>query len=350
MVVDVRTVSSTTRSEQRVPEVLITRHIDADEVTTALEARHRVAYGPSGARMPRDELLRRVESVSGLIAMHTDVIDEELLARAPGLRIVATLSVGYDHIDVAAATRRRIWVSNTPGVVTEPTADMALLLLLATLRRAGEGFEEVRHGAWSEVDPEALWGSDARGMTLGILGFGRIGRALAARVAPLGMDVIYHDPARAPAEVEVSLGARWVGLHELLRSCDVLSVHLPLDPGTRGLIGRRELALMKPGSFLLNTARGPVIDEAALIDALHAGHLAGIGLDVFMNEPNVPRELREHPRAFCLPHIGTATRGTRLAMMSTCVANVAAVLDGRPPITPVNAIPAGSLERDDPIT
>jgi glyoxylate reductase len=328
-------------SDRGVPEVLITRHLDADEVTSALEASYRVSYGPSDGGMPRDELLRRVASVSGLIAVHGDSVDEELLASAPRLRIVATLSVGYDHIDVAAATRRGIWVANTPGVVTEPTADTALLLLLAALRRAGEGFEQVRHGAWMEVDPGALWGTDPRGLTLGILGFGRIGRALAARVQPLGMRVIYHDSTRASPEVEASLQARCVGFDELLRTCDVLSVHVPLDAATRGLIGRSELAQMKPGSFLLNTARGPVIDETAMIDALAAGHLAGVGLDVFMNEPSVPAELREHPRAFCLPHIGTATRATRLAMMSTCVANVAAVLEGGAPITPVNAVPKG---------
>ena len=322
----------------RARRVLITRHIDADEVTSALEARYEVSYGPSGSRMPRDELLARIGPVKALISFHSDGIDDEVLAKAHHLQVVATFAVGYDNIDVAAATRRGIWVANTPGIVTEPTADTALLLLLATLRRAGEGFEEVRHGAWTEVSPEALWGADPRGLTLGILGFGRIGRALAARVAPLGMHVIYHDPARSPLDVEELLQAQWVDFDELLGACDVLSVHLPLQPETRGRIGRRELARMKPGSFIVNTARGPIIDEDALIDALRTGHIAGVGLDVFTNEPSVPMALREHPRAFCLPHIATATRGTRLGMMSRCVDNVIAVLDGGPPITPVNAL------------
>lgn len=320
------------------PRILITRHIDADEVTAALEEHAHVAYGPSGGRMSQHELMERIAQADALISFHSDRIDDELLAQAQRLRVVATLAVGYDNIDVAAATRRGIWVANTPGVVTEPTADTALLLLLATLRRAGEGFEEVRHGAWTEVSPEALWGVDPRGLTLGILGFGRIGRALAARVAPLGMRVVYHDPNRSPGDVEEDLHARWVGFDELLETCDVLSIHLPLMPETRGRIGTRELSRMKRGSFLVNTARGPIVDEDALIAALHSGHLAGVGLDVFTNEPDVPPALREHPRAFCLPHIATATRGTRHAMMQRCVDNVLAVLGGGPPLSPVNAL------------
>ena len=320
------------------PEILITRHIDADAVTKDLEVRYRVAYGPSGRQMAREELLGRIGPVQALISFHSDRIDDELLAKAPRLRVVATLAVGYDNIDVAAATRRGIWVANTPGIVTEPTADTALLLLLATLRRAGEGFEEVRHGNWKEVSPDALWGTDPRGLTLGILGFGRIGRALAERVIPIGMRVIYHDPAKSPRDVAETLQAEWVEFDELLERCDVLSIHLPLLAETRGRIGREEMARMKRGSFIVNTARGAIIDEDALIDALGSGHIAGVGLDVFTNEPFVPAGLRDHPRAYCLPHIATATRGTRLAMMSRCVDNVMAVLGGGPPVTPVNAV------------
>jgi glyoxylate reductase len=198
----------------------------------------------------------------------------------------------------------------------------------------------VRHDTWDAVRPEALWGTDPRGLTLGILGLGRIGQALAARVQPLGMSVIYHSRNRVDATTEKRLQATFVTFDELLASSDVLSVHVPLTAETRGLIGKEELAKMRPGSFIVNAARGPIFDEEALVQALVSGHIAGVGLDVFATEPRVPPELRDHPRAFYLPHVGSATRGTRFAMMRLCLDNIAAVLEGGMPLTPVNVIPA----------
>ncbi len=288
-----------------------------------------------GREMSYDEIMGLVSDARALIVTPGIDIDEALLAAGSRLEIVATAAVGYDNIDITAARRRGVWVSNTPDVVTEATADLALLLLLATLRRAGEGFELVKHGDWRAPDPDALWGADPRGLTLGIVGLGRIGQALARRVRALGMRVIYHNQRRLDPSVESELGATWLSLDELLGQSDVVSIHVPLSPATRGLIGRSELAAMRPGAILINTARGAVIDEPALVDALGSGQIGGVGLDVFSNEPSVPEALREHPRAFLLPHVGTATSGTRRAMFRLAIDNVTEVLAGRPPLTPV---------------
>ncbi|MBF6605985.1 MAG: D-glycerate dehydrogenase [Chloroflexi bacterium] len=284
----------------------------------------------------RAELLARVGRARALCSTGADRIDAELLDAAPELLVVANFGVGYDGVDVVAAADRGVWVANTPDVLTESTADVALLLLLGTLRRAGEGFEHVRHGRWKASDPGAFWGVDPGGLTLGILGMGRIGQALAARVAPLGMRTIYHNRTRLAAEREAELAATWVPLDELLERADVVSLHVPLSAETRGLIGRPQLARMRRGVFIINTARGALVDEAALIEALGSGHVAGVGLDVFAREPRVPRALREHPGAFLLPHLGSATRRTREAMMRLCLENAVAVLRGGRPSTPVN--------------
>jgi glyoxylate reductase len=317
------------------PDVLVTRTLPLDEALAPL-ARFDVRYGPEGRWMPRDELLARVGDVSALISFHADRIDEELLSAGRTLRVVATMAVGYDNIDVPAATRRGVWIANTPGVVTDPTADLALLLILATLRRAGEAYEHVRSGRWRAWSPDAFLGVDPKRLTLGILGMGRIGKAVARRVASLDMRTIYHDPVRLSPKEEERLGVSWVGFQQLLAECDVLTIHIPLSDETRGCIGRDALQAMKPGSYVVNTSRGPVLDEGALIEALDSGHIAGAGLDVYANEPDVPAALRENPRVFCLPHIGTSTLPTRLEMMSLCVENVIAVLEGRGPTTPVN--------------
>jgi glyoxylate reductase len=318
-------------------EILITRAFP-EEIVAPYAARFDVEQGAQGAYMPRADLLSKVGDVRALVSYGADAIDDELLEAGTNLRIVANFGVGYDSIDVPAATSRGIWISNTPDVLTDSTADVALLLLLATLRRAAEGFDQVRQGRWSSVDPDALWGRDPSELVLGIYGLGRIGRALARRVAPLGMRVIYHNRTRLPDAIEAEAGATWVSFDELLETCDVLSVHVPLTPETRGRIGSRELAQMKPGSFVVNAARGPIFDQDALIAALQSEHLAGVGLDVFTGEPAVPEVLATHPHAFLLPHIGSATRRTRAAMMRLCLDNAAAVLDGRPPVTPVNQV------------
>ena len=299
-------------------------------------SRHRIEQGRPDRPMARTELLRRLANLPALVAFGADRVDAELLAAAPRLQVVANFGVGYDSVDVGAAAERGVWVTNTPGVLTETTADTALLLLLATLRRAGEGFEQVRHGRWRRANPDAFWGQDPAGLTLGILGMGAIGQALARRVQPLGMRVIYHNRGPLPPAVAQALGAQWVEFDDLLRRADVLSVHAPLTEATRHRIGAAELARLRPGAFVINTARGALIDEAALVAALQSGHLGGVGLDVFEREPAVPLALRTHPRAFCLPHLGSATTRTRQAMMRLCLDNAVAVLEGRRPPNPVN--------------
>lgn len=298
--------------------------------------------------MGRDEIIGLVSAARALIVTPGTVVDELVLAAAPRLEIIATAAVGYDNIDVAGARKNGVWVSNTPDVVTEATADLALLLLLAAVRRASEGFELVKHGDWRVPDPDALRGVDPRDLTLGIIGMGRIGQALARRVRVLGMRVTYHNQNRLDPTIEYGLGATWLGLGELLGQADVVSIHVPLSSATRGMIGRSELAAMRPGTILINTARGAIVDESAMIDALQSGRLGGVGLDVFANEPSVPAALREHPRAFLLPHVGTATSGTRRAMFKLAIDNVAEVLAGRPPLTPVDEQPsAGSVRMAD---
>ena len=322
------------------PRVLVTRAFVPEAVDPFAE-RLAIVQGRPDAWMPRSELLRRIGTVDGLVAWSADRVDAGLLDAGLHLRIVANFGVGYDSVDVPAATARGVWVSNTPDVLTDATADVALLLLLAALRRAGEAFEHVRHGGWVSVDPYAFWGTDPAGRALGVLGLGRIGGALARRARGLGMRIAYHSRRRAP-DLERELDARWLPLEELLRAADALSIHLPLTPETHGLVGRRQLELLPRGAVVVNTARGAVLDTEALCDLIDAGHLAGAGLDVFPDEPRVPPRLREHPRIFCLPHIGSATRDTRLAMMRLCLENVTDLLvRGAPPRNAVNGIHGG---------
>ena len=297
-----------------------------------------VEQGTQSAPMSRADLLRRVGSTRALIAYGTDRVDAEVLDAGPSLRIVASFGVGYDHVDVAEATRRGIWVTNTPDVLSDATADLAMLLILAVLRRASEAFEIARHGFWTAAGPELPWGTDPEGLTLGIVGLGRIGRAVAARAGAFRMTVAYYSRHRLPEAEERVLGVEWMPLAQLLRTADVISVHVPLTSDTRGLLGIKEFALMRRGSVLVNTSRGPVVDEVALLGALQSGHLGGVGLDVYSNEPLIDPALREHPRAFCLPHIGSATLQTRTAMMNLCLANVINVLGGERPLTPVNRV------------
>ncbi len=309
-----------------------------DEVVAPFAQRFAVDQGPPGGLMPYAEMVERAAGCRALLPTSIDRVDDALLAQAPSLRVVANVGVGYNHIDVAAASRRGIWVTNTPGVLTDSTADLTMALLLGTLRRLSEASEHVRHGHWTENRQDLFWGSDPRYLTLGILGLGAIGQAVARRVAPFGMRVVYYKRTRLPADLEDELRATYVSFDDLIESSDVLSLHVPLTDATRGCLGRREFARMRPGVFIINTARGAIIDEDALIEALHSGQVAGVGLDVTATEPDVPRALREHPRALILPHIASATRHTRGGMMRMALQNAAAILDGQPPLNPVNHI------------
>lgn len=318
-------------------DMLTTQRFPEDVIAPFLE-RWSIEQGPPGGLMPHAELTERVAGCRALLSATVDRVDDELMSHAPDLKVIANVGVGYNHIDVAAATRRGIWVTNTPGVLADSVADLTMVLLLGILRRLPEASEHVRHGQWKENRQDTFWGVDPRGLSLGLIGFGAIGQGVARRALAFGMRTIYHTRNRVAPEVEQSLSATYVSFDELVEQSDVLSLHLPLSEQTRGLIGRAELARMKRGSFLVNTARGPIVDELALIAALESGQLAGAGLDVTATEPEVPVALREHPRALILPHIASATRGTRGGMMRMALENASAILEGRPPVNPVNQI------------
>lgn len=263
-------------------------------------------------------------------------INEELLARAPRLRAVATVGVGYDNIDVAACTRRRILVTNTPGVVTESTADLAFALLMAVARRVVENDRFVRENHWYRWQWGMQWGADIHGKTLGLYGFGRIGQAVARRAGGFSMRVLYHAIDRPTPEDEQKLGAQFVSPDELLRQADFLSLHVPLSPETHHMIGARELAMMKPTAFIINTSRGKVMDEPALVEALQAKRIAGAALDVFENEPHIHPGFLALANVVLSPHLGTATSETRMAMAMLATDNLLAALEGQRPPNLVN--------------
>jgi glyoxylate reductase len=307
------------------PRVLITRRL-ALAPDRVLGAGIQIDQYDSELALPRDELLSRVHQASALLPTLADRVDRELLDAAPRLRIVANHAVGYDNVDVPACTERGVWVSNTPDVLTDATADLTWALILALARRLREGERLIRSGAFRGWAPTMLLGRELRDRTLGLLGYGRIGRAVARRAEGFGMRVLFT--ARGGG----------VPFEELLEHSDVLSVHCPLNPQTRHLIGPTELLRMKRGALLVNTARGPIVNEAALVAALESGHLGGAALDVFENEPAV------HPGLMCrydvvlLPHLGSATQETREKMARIALEQVERVLRGERPTTPVNQL------------
>jgi glyoxylate reductase len=256
------------------------------------------------------------------------------LKNLPNLRIVANVAVGYNNIDLVAAEMRKVLVTNTPGVLTEATADLTWALILATARRLVEGIDLVRSGKWTGWHPEQLLGLELRGRTLGLFGAGRIGQAVGRRARPFGLHVLYT--ARTPKpEFERETSARRVDTSELLAESDIVSLHVPSTPETKGIMNRETLARMKRGAILVNTSRGDLIREEALATALELGHLGAAGLDVYADEPAIHPRLREAPRAVLLPHIGSATAETRRNMAGIAVSNVQAVLSGKPALTPV---------------
>ena len=292
--------------------VFVTRELPGSGVDRLSEAGHEVDLWPDPAPPPRDALVERLRGAEGLLCMLTDPVDAELIESAPDLKAIANYAVGTDNIDLEAATRRGIPVGNTPDVLTETTADLAFGLMLAAARRLVEADRYVRAGEWGEWAPDLLLGHDLYGATLGIVGYGRIGKAVGRRAAGFDMDVIHGIP-----------------LEELLERSDFVSLHAPLTPETRGLIGATELARMKPTAILVNTARGPLVDTAALADALNAGEIAGAGLDVTDPEP-LPADhpLLRAPGLVVAPHIGSASHRTREAMVDMAVGNLLAALAG----------------------
>ena len=317
------------------PKVFATHGLFAP-ARALLEKHFEVDYWTGQPRPPRDELLARVAGKDALICLLTEKVNDELLDRAPNLRIAATVSVGYDNIDVAACTRRKIVATHTPGVLDDTTADFAFALLMAIARRIVEGDAWMRSGTWPGWNLDQLCGADVSGKTLGIIGFGRIGRAMAKRAQGFDMRILYTDAMRAAPEVERDLHAEYVDRDRLLAAADFVSVHVPLLPETRRLINAATLAKMKPGSYLINTSRGPVVDEAALVAALDAKQIAGAALDVFENEPKVHPALIARKDVILTPHIASASVETRTKMAVIAAENVIALFDGRRPPNALN--------------
>jgi glyoxylate reductase len=285
----------------------------------------------------REALLEAVRGTNGVLSTATEKMDGEVMdAAGGGLEVIANMAVGYDNIDVGAAKERGIVVTNTPGVLDETTADVAFLLMLAAARRLGEGERMLRAGRWEWWGPKQLRGLDVWGRRLGIVGMGRIGQAVARRAMGFGMEILYHNRSRNE-DAEEELGARYLGLEDLLRESDFVSIHTPLTEQTRHLIGERELGLMKATSVLVNTSRGPVVDEGSLADALEEGRIFAAGLDVYEEEPEVHPKLLGLEKVVLAPHIGSATIETRDKMATLAAENLAAVLRGEQPKNPVNS-------------
>jgi glyoxylate reductase len=318
------------------PNVLVTRPI-MDEPLARLRERCDVTVHENEFGIPREELLQVVAGRDALITMLTERVDAELLAAAgPQLKIVANHAVGFDNVDVAACTAAGVLATNTPDVLTETTADTAFALLLAACRRIGEGERFLRARTRWIWGPLMMLGQDVHHKTIGIVGFGRIGQAVARRARGFGMTVLYSDAVQLPPEVEAETGARRVELDELLANADVISIHTNLTPETRHLFSTEQFRRMKPTAVLVNTSRGPVVDEEALADALATGEIFAAGLDVFEREPEVTERLLELENAVVIPHLGSATVDTRDAMGHLAVDNVFAALDGTRPPTLLN--------------
>ena len=318
------------------PKVLVTRLLPEramQMIAKALDAEVNSHDRP----MTRRELLRGLEGKAGVLALLTDRMDAEAMDRAgPQLKVIANCAVGFDNVVVPEATRRGIVVTNTPEVLTETTADMAWTLIMAVARRVVEGDKFLRKRKPWAWGPLMFLGRDVHGKTLGILGLGRIGQAVARRARGFNMRLIYYDAIRQKPEVEKALSVEFKPFETVLREADFITCHTPLMPETRRLIDEKALRMMKKTAYLINTSRGPVVDEKALAKALKSGQIAGAGLDVFEYEPKVEPELLKLNNVVICPHIASASVETRTAMGTLAVQNLTNVLRGKPPLTPVN--------------
>ena len=299
------------------------------QVMAVIQERFQLTVPPADHPPSAAEILAGLREAQAAICTLNERIDAEAMAAAPSLRVIANYAVGYNNIDMDAAKARGIIVTNTPDVLTNATADLAWALILAVARRVVEGDQLVRQHRWTGWSPTQMLGTDLSGKTLGIIGMGRIGQAVARRAAGFEMTVLYWSRSERPLQPSNPSWQR-VSFEELLRRSDFLSLHVPLTPETKHLINEAALRLMKPTAFLINAARGPVVDEAALVKALHEGRLAGAGLDVYEREPELQPGLRELSQVVLLPHLGSATTETRVRMGMMCVENVLAVLEGKP--------------------
>jgi glyoxylate reductase len=322
--------------------ILVTQRpsqVAIDLLNSALGPTDRLDINPDADRIwTKAELIERLKSApyDGLYCMLTNAVDAEVLSVAPNLKVIANMAVGYNNIDVAEATRRHIPVTNTPGVLTDTTADFGWALIMSSARRVPEADRFLRAGRFHGWGPLMMVGHDIYGKTLGIVGFGRIGRAVAKRATGFDMKVLYHDKYPADAETERALNARSVSMDELLSNSDFISLHTDYNPETHHLISAPQFTMMKPTAYLINTSRGPVVDEAALVDALTSGKIAGAGLDVYENEPQVHPGLLALENVVLTPHIASASLDTRNSMSLTASENLLAGLRGERPTNCVN--------------
>lgn len=315
--------------------VLVTGRLP-DAVLARIESQHSVSAHDRDRPMAREAVLSAIGDKHGLLSMITDTVDEELFERAPNLKIVANFGVGFNNIDVTAANQRGIMVTNTPDVLTDATADLTMALLLAVARRVVEGDHHTRQGRFQFWAPLHFLGYEVSGKTLGLIGMGRIGAAVARRAAGFNMRVLYHNRNPLAAGRERELNASYTDLKTLLQSSDFISLHTPLTAETRHIIGSPELALMKSSAFLINTSRGPVVDEQALAEALQHKQIAGAGLDVYEHEPALTPGLDRLDNVVLLPHMGSATVETRHRMAELAAENLLAGLNGRLPPNCIN--------------
>jgi glyoxylate reductase len=316
-------------------KIFVSGHLP-EEVISLLKAEYEVETHEEGPPIKRERLLNSVVDKNGLLCMVTDRIDRELLDRAPKLKMIANYGVGFNNIDVAAASERGIPVSNTPDVVTEATADLTFALILATARRVAEGDRRVKEGRFGYWVPFDFLGREVSGKALGIVGMGRIGSSVARRARGFDMPLFYHNRRRLDPSVEKELGISYRDLNTLLREADFVSLHVPLTEETRHLIGPEEFEAMKPTAYLINTSRGPVVDETALVDALKKGKIAGAGLDVYENEPALAPGLGKLKNAVLLPHVGSGTWETRTNIGLKAAKNLLAGLRGERPQDCIN--------------
>lgn len=317
------------------PRIFLTRQLPPESMAI-LHEQSILTMNDEDRVLGKQEIIDGIDGVDGLLCLLTDTIDDDVLAANPKLKVVANFAVGFNNIDVEAASRRKIPVTNTPGVLTETTADMAWTLLMAAARRVVEGDQFVRSKQWTGWGPLQFLGADVTGATLGLIGLGRISRAMIQRAKGFDMDIVYWNRTRLSADEENSLGITYATMDDLLAESDFVSVHVALNEQTRHLIGPEQLAMMKPTACLINTARGPVVDEKALVTALQSGTIASAGLDVFENEPELEPELYELANVVVAPHLGSATIGTRTKMGNMAVLNCLAACRGERPPNLVN--------------
>ena len=317
------------------PKVFLTRELPPESMKLLSEAAD-LTYNQEDRTLTKQEVIDGVQNADGLICLLNDNIDQEIITSGSNLRVVANFAVGYNNIDVEAATLRGLPVTNTPGVLTDSTADMAWALLMDAARRVSEGDRMVRTGQWAGWGPLQLLGADITGSTLGIIGFGRIGQAVAKRARGFEMRICYWNRTRLSKEQEAAFGVEYLPMNELLSESDFVSVHVALNESTRHLIGAKEFEVMKPSACLINTARGPVVDEGALVTALKQGDIASAGLDVYEQEPLLEPGLYDLENVVLAPHLGSATIGTRTKMGNMAVENCLMACSGQRPTNLVN--------------